>query len=77
LTVALRTVADHGEGVVFEVADGKIQDSAVKLRSGEVDVLGSADVDSLLELLERPVGSLVDGLRGTGKVKGLDSTGGL
>jgi hypothetical protein len=33
--------------------------------------------NSLLELLERPVGSLVDGLGSTGKVESLDTTGGL
>jgi hypothetical protein len=33
--------------------------------------------DILLELLNGPVGTLVDGLLGTGKVEGLDTADGL
>lgn len=71
LTVTLRSVTDHGKGVVLEEADFVSGILGTPLREG-----GDRE-NSLLEFVEGPVGSLVNDLLGSGKVEGLDTSSSL
>jgi len=67
----LRSVTDHGKGVVLEEADFVSGILGTPLRGG-----GDRE-NSLLEFVEGPVGSLINDLLGSGKVEGLDTSSSL
>jgi len=87
LSVTLRSVPNHGEGIVLEVPSRaksreRRKKDQVSLELSEANAgRGSIDwragrryINSLLELGQRPVSSLVDILLGSSEVEGLDTS---
>jgi hypothetical protein len=73
LSVTLGSVTNHGERVVLEVA--VVLSAAMPWRDGKSNNnTAEARLDSLLQLVKRPIGPLVDLLFCSGKVQGFDTS---